>query len=230
MTSHRDAHIRQHLNEDKYDLAMPPGFEDGPAPTMSPVVYWWLSSALLSTPRPVQDQPLWQQQLRHLTNYTADGLDEDRWDILDDWLGRAFKDISAALPDALAKTVRAAARLRTFDAIERAREAVQNSAEYIAEATVGEEQGPITSLYFALDGWALFANQYVRPAADRHPEVLRSAANAAVELLPLRRTVNLTYGVQDLLGSLGHPKSNPKRADGRRSAKNPRFPGHNYPY
>ncbi|PZE33917.1 hypothetical protein [Curtobacterium sp. MCPF17_031] len=228
MTTYRDEHARQHLNE--HHLDMPPGFDDGPAPTMSPVVYWYLSMALLCTPRPVQDQLIWQQQLRHLTNHTADGLDEDRWDILDDWLGRAFKDISAALPADLAKTVRTAARLRTLDSIEAAREAVQQSDEYREEAAAGEETGAITSLYWALDGWALFTSQYERPAADRHPELLRPAASAAVELLPLRATSDLNYGVQDLLGSLGHPKSNPKRSDGRRSAKNPRFPGHNYPY
>jgi hypothetical protein len=228
MTTYRDEHARQHLNEAQF--GMPPGFEDGPAPTMSPVVYWYLSMALICTPRQVQDQALWQQQVRTIVNHTSDGLDEDRWDILDDWLARAFNDVSAALPANLVKPVRTAARLRTVAAIEAARVAAEQSHEYHAEAAAGEDIGAITSLYWALDGWALFTSQYVRPAADRHPEVLRSAASAAVELLPLRSTRNLTYGVMDLLGSLSHPRSNPKRADGRRSAKNPRFPGHNYPY
>ncbi|MBT1669185.1 hypothetical protein KK092_07310 [Curtobacterium flaccumfaciens pv. flaccumfaciens] len=222
-----DEHIREHIAA--YEFPMPPGFEDGPAPTMSPVVYWWLSLTLLVTPQQVQDQPLWKQMVRNL-NHTADRFDEGRWAILDDWLARAFKDISAALPDTLKKTVRTAARLRTLDAIEAARIAAQKSDEYIAEDRFGDERGDYVSLYWALDGWALFASQYVRPADERQPEVLRSAANAAEELIPLRAKANLTYGVMDLLGSLSHPTSNPKRGDGKRSARSPRFPGHNYPY
>ena len=220
-----DEHIREHIAFAEYQ--MPPGFEDGPAQSMSPVVYWWLSLTLLVTAQVVQDQPLWKQMVRNL-NHTADGLDEDRWDILDDWLARAFKDISAALPDTLAKTVRTAARLRTVSAVESARLAVQQSDEYIAEA--GEVHGAYTSLHSALDGWVLFVSQYVRPAAVRHPEVLRSAATAAYDITPLRAKANLTYSVMDLLGSLSHPTSNPKRPDGKRSARSPRFPGHNYPY
>ncbi|MGW8431096.1 hypothetical protein ACWGJ9_08230 [Curtobacterium citreum] len=217
MTNHRDEHAREHMNE--FEFEMPAGFEDGPAAGMSNVVYWWLSMALLVTPEQVQESSLWQMHLSHLRNYTADGFDEDRWDIIEDWLGRAFKDISAGLPDALVKPVRTAARVRTLDAIEAAGQAVLHSDEFAAEAATGNEQGPFTSLHWALDAWALFTSQYVRPAGDRHPEVLRSAANVTAELTPLRRTANITYNVNSLVDALGNPRSNPKRADGRRSAR-----------
>ncbi|QZQ53820.1 hypothetical protein KZI27_10615 [Curtobacterium sp. TC1] len=213
-----DAHVRQHLNSGEFDFEMPPGFADGPAAGMSNVVYWWLSMALLVTPQQVQDQRLWQMSVRILADETADGFDEDRWDILEDWLARAFKDISAGLPSTMANPVRAAARLRTLDAIEAARHAVMHSAEVAAESASDEERGPFTSLYWALDGWALFTSQYARPAGDRHPEVLRSAANAAAELTPLRRTTPISHNIDGLLTSLAFPRSNPKRADGRRSA------------
>lgn len=214
---HADAHAREHAAA--HELAMPAGFEDGPEAGMSNVVYWWLSMALLVTPQQVQDSRLWKMHLSTLRKYTADGFDEDRWDIIEDWLDRAFKDVSAGLPAVLAKPVRAAARVRTFDTIEAARQAVLRSDEFAAEDAAGDEQGPFTSLYWALDAWALFVSQYVRPAADRHPEVLRFAANVTAELTLLRRTANITYNVDSLVTALAYPRSNPKRADGRRSAR-----------
>jgi hypothetical protein len=90
---------------------MPAGFADGPTEGMCNVVYWWLSMALLATPQQVQEQQLRQMSVRILTNETADGFDEDRWDILEDWLARASKDISAGLPSTMTKPVRAAACL-----------------------------------------------------------------------------------------------------------------------
>lgn len=218
-----------------YRAEMPPGFESGPAPTMSHTVYWLLSLLLMDTPREVQNQPSWQEQVNSLIEHTADNLDADRWDIADDWLARAFKDISVGLPEHLAALVRTAVAHRSFAAIENARLVVQVSKEYAEEArkglgATGDQSGPLSSLMPALSCWAMVADEYNRPLDERHPGVFRQVGAAAKHLTPLRSKAELTYGVQDLLDSLARPKRNPKRMDGHRSAKNPQRPGSRYPY
>ena len=211
-----DEHVRDHITE--MQIQMPVGFEDGPPTSMSPALYWWLSSAMLSTPAHVQQRQLWQAFTRQAFTETADGLDAERWDIIDDWCARAFKDTSAAFPDRIASMLRKVARLRTLAIIEETRTVVQRSEEYLAEE-LSEGNGPWSGLYWALDGYALFASQYARPVADRHPEVLRSAANVGAELFPARKTAPLKLGVMDLFEALLTPKRTHKRADGRQSAR-----------
>ncbi|PZE92902.1 hypothetical protein [Curtobacterium sp. MCBD17_008] len=218
-----------------YRAEMPPGFESGPAPTMSHTVYWLLSLLLMDTPRNVQDQPSWQAQVNHLIEHTADGLDADRWDIADDWLARAFKDISAGLPEHLAQPLRRAAAQRSIDTIEAVRLIVQDSDEYATEArkgvgATGDGSGPLNRLMPALACWVSFAVEYRRPLEGRSAGVFRQVAAVATLVAPLRQKTELTYGVQDLMDSLGWPKRNLKRMDGPRSAKNPQHPGSRYPY
>jgi hypothetical protein len=218
-----------------YRAEMPPGFESGPAPTMSHTVYWVLSLLLIGTSRDVQNQPSWQEQVDHLVEHTADDLDADRWDIADDWLARAFKDVSAGLPEHLVTPLRRAAARPSIETIETARLIVQDSDEYAAEAqkgvgATGDGSGPLSRLMPALACWVLFAAEYRRPLEERSAGVFRQIAAIATLIAPLRQKTELTYGVQDLMDSLGQPKRNPKRMDGRRSAKNPQHRGNRYPY
>lgn len=211
-----DEHIRELIAEEHFE--MPAGFEDGPGTTMSPALYWWLSLTALTAPQQVQQTQVWQSCTRTAFTATADGLEAERWDIIDDWCARAFKDTSAVFPDRIAAMLRKVARLRTLAIIEETRTVVQRSEEYLAEE-LSEGNGPWSGLYWALDGYALFASQYARPVADRHPEVLRSAANVGVELVPARKMAPLKLGVMDLFEALLTPKRTHKRADGRQSAR-----------
>ncbi|QZQ53821.1 hypothetical protein KZI27_10620 [Curtobacterium sp. TC1] len=218
-----------------YRAEMPPGFESGPAPTMSHTVYWLLSLLLIDTPRDLQNQPSWQEQVNLLVEHTADDLDADRWDIADDWLARAFKDISAGLPEHLATPLRTAAARRTVATIETARLIVQDSKEYATEArkgvgATGDGSGPLHRLMPALTCWVMFAAEYQRPLEERSAGVFRQVAAVATLITPLRQKTELTYGVQDLMDSLHQPKRNPKRMDGHRSAKNPQRSGSRHPY
>lgn len=225
--SNSDQHIREHFAEQHFE--MPAGFEDGPGTMMSPALYWWLSLTALTAPQQVQQTQLWQSFIGTAFTTTADGLDAERWDIIDDWCARAFKDTSAAFPDRIATMLRKVARVRTLAVIEETRIVVQRSEEYLAEE-LSEGNGPWAGLYWALDGYALFASQYARPMPDRHAEVLRSAAHIGPELIPARKTAPLKLGVMDLFEALLSPKRTHKRSDGRQSARTDLAGLRNLPY
>lgn len=198
-----------------YRAEMPPGFEEGPAPTMSPIAYWLLSVLLIRAPRTVLDDPFWQQQVDDLVERTNDGLDGLRWDVTRAWLAEAFADVSAALPTDLASAVRFAAEAGTTEAVERARLYMQDSNAYAGEAAREERDGAVTVVTEAMWSWVMFLIDCDRPLDERAPGLFRTVAAAAAQLAPLRPAASAQRGVQALLAALIDPTGDPTRSADR---------------
>ncbi|MGW8431095.1 hypothetical protein ACWGJ9_08225 [Curtobacterium citreum] len=198
-----------------YRAEMPPGFEDGPAPTMSPLAYWLLSVLLIRAPRTVLDDPFWQQQVDDLVERTNDGLDEHRWDVTRTWLAATFTDVSDVLPTDLAAVVRNAAASGTAEAVERARLYMQDSDAYAGEAAREDRDGTVTVVTTAMWNWVMFLIDCTRPFDQREPGLFRTVAAAAEQLAPLRPATTAQRGVQALLASLIDPTGDPTRSADR---------------